>query len=102
MIVVVLSALVIPGPAANHGTVVSLSVAVPVYVVAAVLVGAVWGTTGALGALRWSTRGQEPTEEEQVRTLAVPWFLTRVQAYLWLGATVLFTVLAVAVQPGVP
>lgn len=52
-IVFVLSALVIPSPGANRGTVLSLAIGVPVYVVIAVLVGADWGTAGALRSLRW-------------------------------------------------
>ena len=100
-IVFVLSALVIPSPGANRGTVLSLAIGVPVYVVVAVLVGAAWGTAGALRSLRWATRGgdETPTEEQRVEALGVPWFLTKVQATLWAFATVLFTVLAVIVQP---
>ncbi|SDT09255.1 adenylate cyclase [Nocardioides scoriae] len=99
-IVFVLSALVIPSPAANRGTVLSLAIGVPVYVVVAVLVGASWGTAGALRSLRWATREDEqPTTEQRVEALGVPWFLTKVQATLWAAATLLFTLLAVVVQP---
>ncbi len=98
-IVFVLSALVIPSPAANRGTVLSLAVGVPVYVGIAVVVGAAWGTAGALRSLRWATREDEPSDEQRVEALGVPWFLTKVQATLWAFATVLFTVMAVAVQP---
>ena len=98
-IVFVLSALVIPSPNPNRGTVLSLAIGVPVYVVVAVLVGAAWGTAGALRSMRWATRGDEtPTEEQRLEALGVPWFLTKVQATLWAFATVLFTVLAVLVQ----
>jgi adenylate cyclase len=99
-IVLVLSTLVIPGPAATHGTVLALAVGVPVYVVLAVVVGAAWGTAGSLRALRWATEDREPSDEERLRALGVPWFLTRVQALLWFTATALFTVLALVLQPG--
>ena len=65
----------------------SLAIGVPVYVGVAIFVGATWGTAGSLRALRWSTEGREPDEDERVRALGVPWFLTRIQAGLWLGAT---------------
>jgi len=98
-VVFVLSALVIPGPAATAGTVVSLSIAVPVYIAVAVAIGVVVGTYGALRPLRWATRDEEPTQEQREQALGVPWFLTKVQATLWAIATVLFTGLALAVQP---
>ena len=76
----------------RHGL--SLAIGVPVYVGVAIFIGASWGTAGSLRALRWSTEGREPDEAERVQALGVPWFLTRIQAGLWLGATVLFTLLA--------
>ena len=79
-IVFVLSAVVIPSPAANRGTVLSLAIGVPVYVGIAVVVGAAWGTAGALRSLRWATREDEPSDEQRVEALGVPWFLTKVQA----------------------
>ena len=98
-IVITLSAVVIPSPPPNRGTVLALAIGVPVYVGVAVLVGSVWGTAGSLRALRWAIEDREPTESERVRALGVPWFLTRIQAGLWFGATVLFTLLAVMLQP---
>jgi adenylate cyclase len=99
-IVFVLSTLVIPSPVAERGTVLSLAIGVPVYVGLAVFVGASWGTAGALRALRWAVEDREPDEKERLTALGVPWFLTRIQAGLWLGATVVFTLLAILVQPG--
>ena len=98
-IVFVLSSLVIPSPDAERGTVLSLAIGVPVYVGVAVFVGATWGTAGSLRALRWATEDREPDEEERLVALGVPWFLTRIQAGLWLGATVVFTLLALLLQP---
>jgi class 3 adenylate cyclase len=98
-IVFVLSSLVIPSPSAERGTVLSLAIGVPVYVGVAVFVGATWGTAGALRAMRWATEDREPDEKERLVALGVPWFLTRIQAGLWIGATVTFTLLAVLLQP---
>ncbi len=98
-IVLVLSTLVIPSPSPDHGTVVALAVGVPVYVGVAVFVGTIWGTAGALRALRWFIDDRDPDDEERVTALGVPWFLTRIQAVLWLAADVLFTLLAVLLQP---
>ena len=99
-IVFVLSALVIPSPPVNHATFLLLAIGVPVYVGVALLVGTVWGTAGALHSLRWATRGDvEPTEEQRLEALAVPWFLTKVQATLWFAATALFTAFEISFQP---
>ncbi len=98
-LVFVLSSLVIPSPSAERGTRLSLAIGVPVYVAVAIFVGATWGTAGALRALRWSMEDREPDEEERVKALGVPWFLTRIQAGLWLGATAVFTLLALVFQP---
>ena len=86
-LVFVLSSLVIPSPSAERGTVLALAIGVPVYVGVAVFIGASWGTAGALRALRWSIEDRDPDEEERLIALGVPWFLTRIQAGLWLGAT---------------
>ena len=77
----------------------SLAISVPVYVGLAVFLGAGWGTAGALRALRWSIDDREPNEQERLIALGVPWFLTRIQAGLWLGGTVLFTLLTALFQP---
>ena len=98
-IVFVLSAIVLPNPSPDRDTVLALAIGVPVYVAAAVIVGVVWGTAGALRSMRWAFRGEVPTERERLRALGVPWFLTRIQAMLWFGGTFLFTVLAALLQP---
>jgi adenylate cyclase len=99
-IVVVLYTLVIPSPPPNHNTLLALTIAVPVYVVVAIAVGSAWGTAGGISAHRWVFEDREPDDEERLRALGVPWFLTRLQAALWASATVLFTLLAVLLQPG--
>ena len=98
-VVIVLSTVVVPSPSPTRGTVLALAIGVPVYVGVAIAVGTTWGTAGALRSLRWATRDETPSEQERVAALGVPWFLTKVQATLWSTATVLFTLLAVVLQP---
>lgn len=99
--VFVVSQFVVPTPAPNTQTLIAWSIAVPVYIGVAVLIGIVWGTTWTLRALRWATDPNHgnPTLAERRAALAVPIKLTLVQAFLWFVAMVLFTLLAVAVQP---
>lgn len=100
-LVFVISALVVPAPAPSSATVISLAIGVPVYVAVAVAIGASVGTVASLRALRWATTGgdTEPDPASQERTLRVPFRLTVLQFGLWMGATVLFTVLALLLQP---
>jgi adenylate cyclase len=98
-VVVMLSAIIIPEPGPSADTLVMAAVAVPVYVLSAVVVGALWGTRGALRTLRWAIDQRQPTDTERRKTLRVPLRLTLLQATLWAVATVLFTALAAAVQP---
>ncbi|RLV55101.1 adenylate/guanylate cyclase domain-containing protein [Aeromicrobium phragmitis] len=98
-IVVVLSTLVIPGPAATRGTVVAIAIAAPVYISMAILGGIAWGTLRTLRALRWAIRDEPASPRDRQRALRAPWELTLMQAVLWLGGTVLFTLLAVVIQP---
>jgi adenylate cyclase len=99
VLVFVLSTFVIPGPDLEPDLRLALAIGVPVYVGVAVFLGAGWGTAGALRALRWSIEDREPDEQERLIALGVPWFLTRIQAGLWLGGTVLFTLLTALLQP---
>ena len=101
LVVVGLAALLMPAPGMSGELVRVTAIAVPVYVVSAVVVGALWGTRGALRTLRWAADGRTPTEEERVASLRVPLRLTLVQAVLWGVATVVFGVLAALVQPRV-
>lgn len=99
VLVFVISYFVVPAPAPTTETVVSLAIAVPAYVALAVLVGATFGTHLSLQALRWATSGREPDERERRTALRVSWRLTQMQAGLWLCGTLLFTLLAVVIQP---
>jgi len=99
VMVVVISVFVVPSDAPTAGMVVALAIAVPVYVGAAVLVGATLGTAMSLRALRWATEDREPDDEDRRTALRVPLRLTVLQGVMWLAATVLFTLLAVILQP---
>lgn len=98
-LVLVITLFVVPSPKPNRESAVALFVAVPAYVVAAVVLGAVVGTATTLRALRWVSAGREPDEADRRRTLRVPLRLTQLQLAMWLAATGLFTVLALSLQP---
>ena len=98
-VVVVMSVFVLPTTALNHSSVVSLAIAVPTYVVAAVLVGGFWGTLSSVRGMRWALEGRDPTPAERRRALRTPLRLTLIQAGLWSVACVVFTLLALIMQP---
>ncbi|MFD9894875.1 adenylate/guanylate cyclase domain-containing protein [Amycolatopsis sp. NPDC059027] len=98
-VVVVLSVLVVPSAGIESRTLSVWAIATPVYICAAVAVGAVWGTRDAFRALRWVTEQRVPDAGERRAALRVPLRLTLVQLSLWGLATVLFTVLAAILQP---
>ncbi|WP_103353494.1 adenylate/guanylate cyclase domain-containing protein [Amycolatopsis sp. CA-128772] len=101
LVVVGLAALLMPAPGMSGDLVRVTAVAVPVYVVSAVVAGTLWGTRGALRTLRWAAEGRRPTDAERTASLRVPLRLTYVQAVLWGIATLLFGGLAALVQPRV-
>ena len=98
--VVIISVFVVPVETPSAKMLVGLAIAVPVYVGAAVLVGATVGTATSLRALRWAREDREPDAAERRTALRVPVRLTLMQGWMWLAATVLFTVLALILQPG--
>ncbi|NYG55812.1 adenylate/guanylate cyclase domain-containing protein [Nocardioides perillae] len=91
--------LVRPAEPLGAAGVLAAAVAVPTYVGVAVLVGAAWGTTVTLRALRWATDQRVPSDEERRTALRVPLRLTVMQAVLWAGGVALLTGLAVWLQP---
>ncbi|WIX90168.1 adenylate/guanylate cyclase domain-containing protein [Amycolatopsis sp. DG1A-15b] len=101
LVVVGLAALLMPAPGMSGELVRVTAVAVPVYVVSAVVAGTLWGTRGALRTLRWAADGRRPTDAERAASLRVPLRLTFVQAVLWGIATLVFGGLAALVQPEV-
>jgi len=99
LVVVLLSTLVVPAPKATQATITSLLIALPAYAMLAVVVGVWWVTARSLRALRWVLHDDVPTLVDRRRTLRVPAQLTALQAALWAGGTLVFSVLASVVQP---
>lgn len=99
VVVFVISVFVLPTSPLNQGSKISLMIAVPAYVGVAVVVGGLWGTLSSLRGMRWALAGQEPTKADRRRALRMPLRLTLIQAWLWFGGFVVFTVLALVFQP---
>lgn len=100
-VTVVLSLFVLPAPprASDTGAVLTYAVAAPAYALVAILVGVLIGTRIGLQTLRWVTRATQPTNAERRAALRLPLRLTVLQVGLWLGALILFTTLALILQP---
>ena len=71
----------------------------PAYAMAAMVVGATWGTTWIMRALRWSREDRKATRAERISTLRVPWKLTFVSGVLWAGGTVFTAFMYARVYP---
>lgn len=100
LVVFVVNTWAIPSPSPNKEMVIALAIAIPTYVFAAAAVGAIWGTTTSLRALRWATQpGVDPDRTQRARALRVPFTLTTMQLLMWTVGTVLFTLLTVFLQP---
>jgi adenylate cyclase len=98
-VVFVLAVFVLPGPPANHDLVLVRAIAIPAYFLAAVVIGSVWSTRLGLRVTNWVLADRPATREEQIATLQLPLRLTMIEVFLWLLATVIFTVLTLIVQP---
>jgi adenylate cyclase len=98
-VVAALTLVIIPGAAPNRSMAIALFIAVPAYVLVAVLFGATYGTLRTVRALRWVTDGREPTERDRKQALQLPWRLSVMQLLLWAFALTVFAPLAVALQP---
>ncbi|AWB93442.1 adenylate/guanylate cyclase domain-containing protein [Aeromicrobium chenweiae] len=94
-----LTFLITPGGGPDASYLGALAIAVPVYVATAVVVGATLITVGALRALRWVRDDDVPTARERRTALRLPWRMTLIQLGLWFCASVVFTVIALAIQP---
>ncbi len=100
LVVFVVNTWAIPSPSPNGPMVLALVIAIPTYVFVAAVVGAIWGTTSSLRALRWATQPEvDPDRTERARALRVPLALTGAQFLIWMVGTVLFTVLTIVLQP---
>ncbi len=94
VVVASLSLFVIPGPSVFHGgSAIITYVALPVYILGALLAGTVAGTRLALRDLAWFPEDRVPTSAEAEAAFGVPRRLVALQVGLWGLAVVLFTVL---------
>jgi adenylate cyclase len=100
-VVFIVNNFAVPAENPEDDMIVALAIAVPTYVVAAAIIGVIWGTATSLRALRWATLGAdvEPSEKQRRQALNVPLQLTMMQLSLWLAGSGLFTVLAIILQP---
>ncbi|WP_290512160.1 adenylate/guanylate cyclase domain-containing protein [Aeromicrobium sp.] len=94
-----LTFLITPGGGPNPQYLNALVIAVPVYVAAAVVIGASLVTVSALRTLRWAFSDQVPTPEQRRTALRLPWRMTVIQSGLWFSAVILFTSIAAFEQP---
>jgi adenylate cyclase len=100
VVVASLSLFVIPGPSVFHGRSATITfIALPLYVLAALVVGAVAGTRRALHDLAWFGQDRLPTAAEAETTFRVPQRLVVLQGALWATAFVLFTLLYGVANP---
>ncbi|QTI68848.1 adenylate/guanylate cyclase domain-containing protein [Gordonia sp. L191] len=65
--------------------------ALPLYVAGAFVIGIGWGTIVVVRDLRWAIRDRPPTERDARRARRAPWRLVSIQAILWIGAVIFFT-----------
>src|SRR5690349_17140905 len=68
-------------------------IAVPIYVLAALVVGVFWATRRVINNVRWAIEERTPSVEDQHNTFFAPWRLTRVLLVLWGIGTVILTVM---------
>ncbi|KQY55948.1 hypothetical protein ASD11_15810 [Aeromicrobium sp. Root495] len=99
VVVAALTVVIIPGEEINHEFGIAMTIATPTYVLVAVLFGATYGTVSAIRGLRWAIAEEDPTDAERRAALRLPWRLSVMQASLWGVAAVLYTVLALLLQP---
>ncbi len=97
-----LSLVGIPSPSLLQGDMWWVNfIALPIYVASAFVVGILWGTTSVVRVLAWANRGDTPTRRDAKRSARVPWSLVRLQAAMWIGATILFTICYGIADPAV-
>ncbi|ADG97118.1 adenylate/guanylate cyclase with integral membrane sensor [Segniliparus rotundus DSM 44985] len=100
ILVSVLIGAVLPGPGVfGHEFFLIDFVALPLFYMFAIVIGAIVGTVEGLRALEWANSGTEPTEDEAQRVFHMPWRLTRLQGGLWAVGAGLFALLFGLVDP---
>lgn len=75
------------------------AIAVPVYIVAAFVVGIALGTVVAVRDLQWAIRRRPPTRDDARRAQRAPRQLVAIQGMLWAIATVMFTIMYGVMDP---
>jgi adenylate cyclase len=99
VVVFVLALFVLPGPDSSHELVVMRSIVIPAYFLLALVVGCAWSTRLGLRTTSWILENRPATRREQIATLQLPLRLTLIEVFLWLLATVTFSLLTLALQP---
>lgn len=74
-------------------------IAVPAYLVVALMIGAYTITRGTVEALRWSIEGRKPTQHDSHNTFMAPWRVAIGHLILWGIGAVLLTVLYGTANP---
>ena len=74
-------------------------IVVPIYLVAALVVGVFWATQRVMGNVRWAIEERPPTRDDQRNTFLAPWRLTRVLLALWGVGTLVLTTLYALQNP---
>ena len=69
------------------------AVVTPLYILSAVLSGALWIHVRTINDLRWATEGRSPTQADQRNTVLTPWRIAISHLVLWGGGTILLTTL---------
>lgn len=100
VVVAALNYLIIPGGGPSDDLLAALVIAIPLYVIGAVVFGAVTITRVTLRELDWALSDRSPTRQQRISALKLPWRITLMQSGLWAVAVVVFTSIAVVVQPG--
>lgn len=99
VVVLALGFLIIPGEDPNPEFSRAMLIATPLYVLIAVVVGSIYGTVTTVRSLRWALAERAPTPQDRHCALRLPWRLSLMQASLWGVAAVIYTALAIALQP---
>jgi adenylate cyclase len=99
LVVVLMSYVIIPGGGPSSALLRALAVAVPLYVVAAVVFGTLFITRLTVRELGWALSDTEPSRRQRITALKLPWRITSVQFGLWLVAAAIFTTIARWKQP---
>ena len=95
LVVYVLAAFIVPGPAVEEDDDVLITnlVAAGIYVLAGSVAGTIWGVRSLLPVLVWLREEREPSDAERRMILRSPLRLLVVSAGLWLVAVAVFTLL---------